>query len=402
MSLEQNPHTVLHVDADAFFASVEQRDDPRLMNKPVAVGSGVVASCSYESRHYGVRTGMRLAEARQRCPPLIVLPGEYPRYEQAARHMLAICQEQTPVVEVAALDDLYLDLARHDRPERAATLLQEQVRAEVKLSVSVGMGSNKLVAQVATEAAKPGKQVCVPAGGERAYLAPWPARVLPGVGPKVMSRLDRLNVQRVREVAEVPVPLLATLFGRQGRVLHDQSWGIDHRPVLPRKPPQSVSRCTSFDPPTGDRAFLRAMLDYLLDRAVSWLRFSQRVTRGLTINLRYGDYESDVGREVFRRPTANEAELRGAARDRFERLYQRRLPLRLVGVELSPLVPPDPQPALFADAEVERQRRLSECKDAIRQRFGFTSVLAGSALVVAGRVDRDRENFRLRTPCLTR
>lgn len=400
--MSQNAHTVLHLDADAFFASVEQRDDPRLKNKPVAVGSGVVASCSYESRHYGVCTGMRLTEARHLCPPLIVLPGEYPRYEQAARHMLAICQEQTPVVEVAALDDLYLDLTRHDRPERVATILREQVQDEVKLSISVGMGANKMVAQVATNQAKPGKQVHVPAGKERGYLAPWPARVLPGVGPKVMGRLDRLNVQRVGEVAEVPVPVLAGLFGRQGRVLHDQSWGIDHRPVLPRKPPQSVSRCTSFDPPSGDRAFLRAMLDYLLDRALTWLRFNDRVTRGLTLTIRYGDYESDVGHEIFRRPTASEVELREAARDRFERLYQRRLPLRLVGVELSPLVPPDPQPALFADADVERQRRLAECKDAIRQRFGFTSVMNGSALIVAERVERDRENFRLRTPCLTR
>jgi DNA polymerase-4 len=399
MSLE---HFVLHLDADAFFASVEQRDDPRLRDRPVAVGSGVVASCSYEARRYGVRTGMRLVEARHLCRQLIVLPGEYPRYEQAARHMLAICQEQTPVVEVAALDDLYLDLTRHDRPERVAQEVRAQVNEEVKLSVSVGIGANKLVAKVATQQAKPGQQVLVPAGDERDYLAPWSARVLPGVGPKVAGRLDRLNVQKVGEVAEVPVPVLTTLFGRRGRVLHDQSWGIDPRPVEVRKPPQSVSRCTSFDPPSGDRAFLRAMLDYLLDRAAAWLRYCDRVARGLTLTIRYGDYESEVGHEVFRRPTAGEAELHAAARDRFERLYQRRLPLRLVGVELAPLVPPDPQPALFADLDAERYRRLAQCKDAIRQRFGFTALLNGSALVLADRLDRDRENFRLRTPCLTR
>jgi DNA polymerase-4 len=345
---------------------------------------------------------MRLAEARHLCRQLIVLPGEYPRYEQAARHMLAICQEQTPVVEVAALDDLYLDLTRHDRPERVAEEVRAQVNEEVKLSVSIGIGTNKLVAKVATQQAKPGQQVLVPVGDERDYLAPWSARVLPGVGPKVAGRLDRLNVQKVGEVATVPVPVLTTLFGRRGRVLHDQSWGIDPRPVEVRKPPQSVSRCTSFDPPSGDRAFLRAMLDYLLDRAAAWLRYCDRVARGLTLTIRYGDYESDVGHEVFRRPTADEAELHAAARDRFERLYQRRLPLRLVGVELAPLVPPDPQPALFADPNAERYRRLAKCKDAIRQRFGFTALLNGSALVLADRLDRDRENFRLRTPCLTR
>ena len=142
MPLTLRDRSVVHLDADAFFASVEQRDDPKLRGKPVAVGTGVVASCSYESRRYGVRTGMRLAEAQQRCRPLIVLPGEYPRYEQAARHILAICQERTPLIEVAALDDLYLDLTRQGSPETVAGDLREQIREEVQLSVSIGMGSN--------------------------------------------------------------------------------------------------------------------------------------------------------------------------------------------------------------------------------------------------------------------
>jgi DNA polymerase-4 len=176
---------ILHLDADAFFASVEQRDDAQLRGKPVAVGTGVVASCSYEARGHGVRTGMRLAEARQRCRSLIVVPGEYPRYEQTARRMLAISEEHTPLVEVAALDDLYLDLTHHGRPERVAEELRSAIRDEVALSVSIGVGSNKLVARVATKQAKPGRLVCVPPGSEPAYLAPWEARVLPAVGPKV-------------------------------------------------------------------------------------------------------------------------------------------------------------------------------------------------------------------------
>src|SRR6059036_1661068 len=166
---------IVHLDGDAFFASLEQRDDPQLRGKPVAVGTGVVASCSYEARHDGVRTGMRLAEARWRCRHLIVVPGEYLRYEQAARQMLALCQERTPLVEAAALDDLYLDLtqARADSGERVAQELREQVREEIRISVSVGIGGNKLVAQVATKEAKPGRQVRVKSGEEQAYLAPW-------------------------------------------------------------------------------------------------------------------------------------------------------------------------------------------------------------------------------------
>jgi DNA polymerase-4 len=184
--------------------------------------------------------------------------------------------------------------------------------------------------------------------------------------------------------------------------LHEQSRGIDLRPVEPSKPPQSVSRRTSFDPPAADREFLKAMLDYLIERAVSWLRFHDRVTRGLMLTIRYGDYESAEGREPFRRSTADAQEIKEAARDRFERLYQRRLPLRLIGATLTPVVPPDPQPALFADPTGARARRLAECVDAVRQRFGFTSLLNGSALLLAEQLDRDRENFRMRTPCLTR
>jgi DNA polymerase-4 len=398
------PHDprILHLDADAFFASVEQRDEPRLRGQPVAVGTGVVASCSYEARGHGVRTGMRLAEARRLCRSLIVLPGEYPRYEQAARRVLAICQEHTPQVEVAALDDLYLDLARQDQPERVAGVLREQIREEVRLSVSVGIGTNKLVAKVATKQAKPGRQVLVPAGTERDYLAPWPSRVLPGAGPKVEARLDRLNVQRVGQVAGVPVPVLRGLFGVRGQLLHDQAWGIDPRPVEPYRPPRQVSRRTSFDPPVADRAFLRAMLDYLLERATAWLRFHHLATRGVVVTIRYGDYQGAAGRAPLPSATDQDQPLQEAARDRFERLYQRRLPLRLLGVELAPLVTSDGQPGLFPDPVAERDRRLAECKDAIRRRFGFTSIFSGATLRVARQLDRDRQNFRLRTPCLTR
>ena len=408
---------ILHLDADAFFASLEQRDDRSLRGKPVAVGSGVVASCSYEARQWGVRTGMRLTDARHLCRPLIIVPGDYRRYEQAARCMLAICQERTPRVEVAALDDLYLDLTPNDEPEKVAATLHEQVRDEISLHISVGIGANKMVAQVATDDAKQRKLqllqsrsrlsadsafVCVEEGTEREYLAPWPTRVLPAVGPKVGGRLERLNVNQVGEVAGMPLPVLCGLFRNQGRVLHQQSHGVDPRPVDPYKPPRSVSRRTSFDPVTGDRAFLSAMLDYLLERACAWLRFRNLATRGLVVTIRYGDYEGDEGRVAFRRPVADERELKEAARDRFERLYQRRLPLRLLGVDLQPLVTPDTQTALFADADIDRARRLDECKDAIRHRFGFTALLSGSALQLANRLDRDRENFRLRTPCLTR
>ena len=287
-----------------------------------------------------------------------------------------------------------------------ASDLRTQIHDEISLSVSIGLGSNKLVAKVATKQAKPGREVWVAAGTEREYLAPWSVRVLPGAGRKIGDRLERLNVQRVQEVATMPVPVLRGLFGNQGRVLHDQSLGIDHRPVEPHKPPLSVSRRTSFDPPTSEPAFLRAMLDYLVERAASWLRFHRLAARAAQLTTRYGDYQTADSRTTFPYPTDCDRDLQEGIRDCFERLYQRRLPLRLLGVMLAPLTTPDPQPALFSSLahgdEGERARRLANCKDAIRHRYGFTALLSGSALMLANGLDRDRENFRLRTPCLTR
>ncbi len=347
---------------------------------------------------------MRLAEARRVCKPLVVLPGQYPRYEQAARRILAICEERTPVVEMAALDDLYLDLSQPVSPDagRIAAQLRQAIRDEVSLSVSIGVGSSKLVSRVATRQAKPGKLVSVAAGDERAYLAPWPVRVLPGAGGKIGTRLERLNVERVGEVSAMPVPVLRGLFGKQGRLLHEQAQGIDPRPVQPHKPQLSVGRRTSFEPPVAELTFLHAMLIYLLDRACSWMRFHHLATRGLTLTIRYGDFETATGRESFRRPVEDEATLREAARDRLGRLYQRRLPLRFLGVELSPLVPPVRELTLFPDEAALRRRRLGDVQDAIRERYGFTSLLNGVTLQLADQLERDRQNFRMRTPCLTR
>ena len=172
--------------------------------------------------------------------------------------------------------------------------------------------------------------------------------------------------------------------------------------MLPYRPPQSVSRCTSFDPPTAEHDFLLGMLDHLLERAASWLRFGGLAARGLTLTLRYGDYRSDQARETFRSAADDEGRFKAAARERFSRLFLRRLPVAKLGVELSPLQPTERPAELFPDPAAERARRLTECKDAVRRRFGFMALLSGTSLALNGRLERDRDNFRLRTPCLTR
>jgi DNA polymerase-4 len=397
------PPTILHLDADAFFASIEQRDDPRLRGRPVAVGTGVVASCSYEARRYGVRTAMRLSEARQRCRPLIVVPGAYARYELVGRQLLALCRDQTPVVEAAALDDFYLDLTKcAGTGERAARGLREQVREEVRISISVGVGTSKLIARIATDDAKPGGQVCVAAGGERAYLAPRPVGVLPGVGPRTEAVFHNLNVARVADVAAMPPPLLRRLFGVRGRQFHEHAHGHDLSPVQPHRRPQSISRRTSFEPPVSDPAHLAAMLDYLLERAARWLRCQDLAAQGVTLTLCYGDDQVATGRERLPEPARRDDVLGAAARECFARLYTRRLPLRLLGVDLTALTPAVHQAELFPDADDERRQRLSACKDAIRQRYGFLSLVSGTTLTLKQSLPHDRQSLHLRTPCLTR
>jgi DNA polymerase-4 len=185
-------------------------------------------------------------------------------------------------------------------------------------------------------------------------------------------------------------------------VLREQARGTDPRPVEASRPPRSVSRRTSFEPPAAEWDFVRAMLDHLLERAASWLRFRGLAARGLTLTVQYADYQMAEGRIRCPRPTDDEGWLKEAARERLGRLCVRRLPLRLLGVALAPLQAPAGQAELFPDPEVERQRRLEACKDAVRRRYGFMALVPGSALVLAGRLEHDRENFRLRTPCLTR
>jgi DNA polymerase-4 len=406
------PTCVLHVDVDAFFASVEQRDEPSLRGRPVAVGTGVVASCSYESRRWGVCTGMRLTDARRLCPGLIVLPGDYRRYELASRRILGISLEYTRCVEMAALDDLYLDLTGHgfDNASRFARRIAKQVLDEVGLRVSLGMGTSKLVAAVATQEVKDNRSrtgsqenlAVAPPGAEAEYLSGWPAEILPGIGPKASGQLAQLNVRRVGEVASMPLAVLLGLFGPRGKTLRNLARGIDPRPVEPHRPSQSVSRCTSFDPAVSEMSFLEAMLSHLLERAASWLRWHDQAAKGLTVRLRYADHQSAEAHATLPKPSNDEGQLKPLARAKLARLYSRRLPLRLLGVELSPLTATDRQAELFPDPRAERGRRLSACKDDIRRRFGFMSLLSGTSLQLADQLRHDRDNYHLRTPCLTR
>ena len=426
--LEFSP--IVHLDVDAFFASIEQRDDPKLKGIPVAVGTGVVASCSYEAKRDGIKTGMRLSEARQLCKSLRVVPGDHRRYEIAGRQILGICKEHSSAVEMASLDDLYMQLAQTGPAERQqiATALREQIFQEVGLKVSMGMGNNKMIANVATHHAKelrissqrktssrwiPGTSilaetkhfspvVAVLPGHEKNYISPWPVEILPTVGSVGKEKFMRLNVTRVAEVAALPLEVLCAMSQKRGPILRNYSLGNDSRPLRTSRNPDSISRCTSFNPPTADQAFLDAMLAHLLERAISWMRFNKLATRCLKIHLRYGDLKDAHNHLNFKTACDSDTLLHQAAKEKLISLFTRRLPLRLLGVELAQLEPASASNLLFIDPEKERADRLAKCKEDIRSRFGFMAVTLGSSLVLAKDLGHDRDNFKLRTPCLTR
>jgi len=416
---------IMHLDIDAFFASVEQRDDPSLRGRPIAVGTGVVASCSYEARCFGVRTAMRLSEARKRCPSLLVLPGDYRRYEQAGRHVFAICSDASDRVEVAALDDLYIRLSEENgKTRRLGETIREQVGEELKLSVSLGMGANKLVASVATQEAKnrrlesyggnlrswsnpdrplpPSPVIMVAAGNERDYLAPWPVDILPGIGHVTLRKLAPLRLSTVGDLASVPRALMCGLLGKQGDRLLQYSRGLDDRPLETDKTQLSIGRRASFDPPVSNPEFLLALTSHLVDRAASWLRWKGQHARGLKLFLRYGDQQSAECHTPLSKATDDESLLRQAAHDLLGRTYKRRLPLRLLGVELTPLQVAVEEPMLFPDPQMVRDHGIATCKDQIRGRFGFTSLQNASSLLLDKTLAKDRENYRFRTPCLSR
>ena len=234
---------IVHLDADAFFASVEQAANVRLRGKPIAVGGerrGIIASASYEARKFGVYTPMPTVRARKLCPKLIVLPGDFERYEQFSNWMFGYCFVFTPDVEQTSIDEGYFDLtaSRNKPPAEIALAIRKAIGQSLKISVSEGIGTNKLVSQIASKLNKPAAFCQVPAGGERKFLHPLPNCWLPGVGPKTSARLNAAGLAEIRHIAATPLEMLELLLGSQARQLRQFANGIDERP----RPNRSASR----------------------------------------------------------------------------------------------------------------------------------------------------------------
>ncbi|MCK5945378.1 MAG: DNA polymerase IV [Planctomycetes bacterium] len=414
---------ILHVDIDAFLASVEQLRDPAVLGKPVAVGTGVVASRSYEAKRRGVETAMPLHEARRRCPELIVRPGDARLVERYRQKVAEVLRQFSPVVEVCSLDDFYADLTGVplvveqvlEDPtgvagERSLAALcreiRRRVRAETGLSVAQGLGSTRTVARLATTKAKPGGICEVPHGRERDFLAGFPVGLVPGIGPKSRQLLQQVGIESVQQLWTVDRELLRQSFGARGDDIWRRCRGLDDEPVRATPTLRSISRESSFEPrhdaASQQRAFLRGMLAYLLDRAATELRQQQLLTRTVQVRLRHVDGVSGERSRTLREATDRTDLCTELASALLDELLTRRVLVRLVGVTLTSLQPRGALQGQLFGGEDEARRKLFAAVDQVRKRHGFGALVVGAASDLLGELPHGRHGFRLRTPSLTK
>jgi len=403
---------MLHVDVDAFFASVEQVLNPALMGQPVIVGGraedrSVVASASYEARAYGVRVAMPLAAARRLCRDAVFLRGDFDHYNRFSTHVRRVLDRFSPAVEQMSLDDFYVDLAGLERlfgrPVEIAERIKQRVKAETGLNVSMGLAANKVVARVASDYAKPNGIAHVLPGHERAFLRPMSVRKLPGVGPRTAAELEKFNLHTVGDLARIDGALLVRTFGLAGEALSRHANGGGDATIRPAEAPRSISRETTFEQDTDDRRVVGAMLYYLAERAARQLREEHMHARRVSVRLRYADFRTVERSCTLREGTDQDDEFYRAALGLLQRVYTRRMRIRLVGVCLSGLTTFRLRQArLFTEEASRKRRRFYRSLDGIRRRFGFGAATVGPSLFLLHKVPRDERGFRLRTPSLSR
>jgi DNA-directed DNA polymerase III PolC len=376
---------IVHLDADAFFASVEQAADTRLRGRPVAVGGdrrGIIASASYEARKFGIYTPMPTSRARKLCPRLIVLPGNYERYEQYSRWMFSYAQDFTPDVEIASIDEGYFDLTAVPKsPVAVADTIRTAISQSLKISVSEGIACNKLVSQIASKMNKPGAFRAVPEGGEIPFLHPLPNKWLPGVGPKTAERLNAAGLAQIRHVAATPLDLLGLLLGSAAPVIHEYANGIDTRLVVPtREPARSFSEQETFAQDLTDEEYLEAVLRRMADNLFAKVREERKSIRTLTVKVRYNDMAEDQCGESLWEPTDLETDVYGKLHTLFRQAWKRRVSLRMVSLRLSNVYDGLARSELVLDEKSrkrEARERLSRVVDELRKSRGAGVVMRG-------------------------
>jgi DNA polymerase-4 len=370
--------SIVHLDLDTFFVSVARLEHPELIGKPVLIGGssgrGVVASCSYEARRFGIHSAMPMKFARQLCPEAIVLHGDFERYSYYSGMVTEIIREAVPVYEKRSIDEFYIDLTGMDRffgCYQFAGELAVRIQRETGLPLSFGLSANKTVSKVATGEAKPSGRLQVAAGSERPFLAPLPVRKIPMIGPETGRQLAEMGVARIKTLQEMPVALLQRAFGESGAEIWRRAHGIDNAPVKPYDEQKSLSAERTFEVDTIDLDFLRRELVAMTEQLASDLRRQQKLTSVVTVKLRYSNFQTFTRQQKIPY-TATDYQLIPIVKHLFDRLYERRMLVRLVGVRLSGLVRGSHQIRLFEESEA--RVRLCQAMDHLNGRWDKTVV----------------------------
>lgn len=376
--------TILHLDLDTFFVSVERKLDSRLKNRPILVGGlsdrGVVAACSYETRGYGIHSGMPMRMARELCPEAVVIRGNAGTYSRHSDEVTEIIKEKVPLFEKASIDEFYADLTGMDRffgSYRYATELRQRIIRETGLPISFGLSANKVVSKVATGEAKPNNQLRVDSGYEKPFLAPLSIKKIPMVGDRTYQTLRNLGLRQVRTIQEMPLDVMQRVLGANGTVIWKRANGIDNRPVVPFCERKSISTERTFDRDTIDVHRLRGILIAMTENLAFQLRRGGKLTACIAVKLRYSDFNT-YSRQLRIPYTSADHKLIPMVLGLFEKLYERRLLVRLIGVRFSHLVPGSYQINLFEDRE--EILSLYAAMDRIRERYGDKSVIRASGM----------------------
>jgi DNA polymerase IV len=376
----QGEASILHADLDSFFASVEQRDDPRLRGRPVIVGGGVVLAASYEAKAYGVRTAMGERRARSLCPHAVVVPPRFESYSQASKDVFEVFEDASPSVEALSIDEAFLDVRGMERsvgsPVEIAARLRAAVRERVGLPITVGVARTKFLAKVASAVAKPDGLLVVEPDEELAFLHPLPVEALWGVGPKTAAKLRARGIATVREVAILPEWILVSMLGRaSGRHLHALAHNLDPRPVERRRRRRSIGSQRARGRSSWSPESVDADLVALVDRVTRRMRKARRVGRTVVLRLRFGDYSRATRSTTLPFPTSSTEHILAAARI----LLAAALPtielrgLTLVGISVANLDDADAL-QLTLPLYARDNAALDAVVDLVRERFGTAAI----------------------------
>lgn len=376
---------IAHLDLDSFFVSVEQLLNPKLKGKPVLIGGsgdrGVVASCSYEARKFGIHSAMPMKIARRLCSHAIVVHGDMEQYSKFSGLVTEIIKDTVPTFEKASIDEFYVDMTGMDKFFGCSLFtneLKKKVLKESGLPSSYGLASNKLISKVATNEVKPNGQIEIAFGNEKSFLAPLSVIKIPGIGKETALKFLKMGVETVKLLSEIPVEMLQNLLGKNGTEIWRRANGIDETPVVPFHEQKSLSTENTFEQDTIDMRFLHAELVRMTERLGFDLRKQNKLTGCVTVKLRYSNFETYTKQLTIPYTNADHVLMKTAG-ELFNKLYERRMLIRLIGIRFTNLIPGNYQIKLFEDTQ--EMINLYQAIDSVKKKYGEKFVMRAAGVI---------------------